>query len=516
MSLTTADSALSSPRLQSLSLTPSPPSQHPCKARLITFMEQISALNGGKLTSELLRHSQLAIDEIDQKSEGKRYEAWECIFFGFCLCFKDALHQIPKVSESQVEVFHAVAKICEQFVEDYNGLYNNSKELYEKLDQREKNYLGQFILQHTALLQGIKQFRIISSLSPHLQARITRIIARNFANPVDESRDESLFNWDPNAKGAGRAREYNEQLTQLFGSRFTNLAFLGSGASRKTYLAYEEATKKVVAIAIGKFSSKFLYNPAEKELLQELSGKPGIIETYEVKELEIIEHHERKVLQGIVQEFMDGECGEMLVHPLLKEPPAIELTAADLQKITFDVFAALETLEQHQVVHRDVRRENFLYRLDENGPIVKLIDFGLGQHITDKIEPLLWIVDCLDKAPEEFKEHADNKFFTSKLDVYSAGFMLYQLHWKQIWEMLDPQTREADGQRLKRLLETYEKKHIYTLRNHPEWFPNKPLPENTKGTMAEVIWHMLQKQPSKRYSVQQALDAAKKVYSQQL
>jgi calcium-dependent protein kinase len=84
---------------------------------------------------------------------------------------------------------------------------------------------------------------------------------------------------------------------------------------------------------------------------------------------------------------------------------------------------ALEYIHERGIMHRDIKPENLILK-DENEYDIKLADFGLAEKM-DKKELLFKRCGTPGYVAPEVLE---DKKYDTKVDVYSAGVILYILY----------------------------------------------------------------------------------------
>lgn len=144
----------------------------------------------------------------------------------------------------------------------------------------------------------------------------------------------------------------------------------------------------------------------EIEIMKKLSH-PGLVSLYRVYETDTHIH--------LVLDFLKG--GE-LYDRILKRGAFSEARAARLIK---NILVAIEYMHSNNIAHRDIKPENILMVSDENDTDIKIADFGLAIQMDENI-----ITACGSPgyiAPEMLR----NKTYGTKVDIFSAGIVLYIL-----------------------------------------------------------------------------------------
>ena len=109
----------------------------------------------------------------------------------------------------------------------------------------------------------------------------------------------------------------------------------------------------------------------------------------------------------ILMEYVDGKN----IYEFLLENPA------SINNVFEQIIDAFVYLENHKILHRDIRLENIL--IDNNG-VVKIIDFGFGKKViqeTDKKKSisLNWWCDVPSEFSDGLYDHQTDLYFIGKL-----------------------------------------------------------------------------------------------------
>lgn len=186
---------------------------------------------------------------------------------------------------------------------------------------------------------------------------------------------------------------------------------IGSGYSGPVRLGTSRLTKKKAAI---KSFTKKMLTPKRLEFLRNevsvylLMDHPNIARLMDVYEDDQFVH--------IVMEYC---AGRELYHRLVKKTKYSEQDAA---RTTYEMLLAINYLHQHNVVHRDIKLENFLYEDTSEDAKLKLIDFGFAKVFQP--DELL-VASCGSVAyvaPEVLKGN-----YNSQCDLWSMGVIVYML-----------------------------------------------------------------------------------------
>lgn len=87
------------------------------------------------------------------------------------------------------------------------------------------------------------------------------------------------------------------------------------------------------------------------------------------------------------------------------------------------VLIALEQMHQKGIMHRDIKLDNIMFKNNEEFSEVALVDLGFGCRFARCLEISPWCGSAGYTAPEILF----NQPYTAKVDVYSAGVVLYMM-----------------------------------------------------------------------------------------
>ncbi|KDO31983.1 CAMK protein kinase [Saprolegnia parasitica CBS 223.65] len=164
------------------------------------------------------------------------------------------------------------------------------------------------------------------------------------------------------------------------------------------------------------------------------------------------------------------------------------MTEADASRILRDVCLALDHLHHRGVCHRDLKPENLLLTDTSSHPGIKIADFGLsrrqqmGQSIVEDCPTgtmVYWAPEIIKRAPQDVG-----------VDMWAFGVLLYitltGIH------PFDPKGNASDAQIL-----ALAAKGAYDTGN--PWYSNLSAPAK------DLIAHLLELDPKRRYTAAQAL-----------
>ena len=153
----------------------------------------------------------------------------------------------------------------------------------------------------------------------------------------------------------------------------------------------------------------------EAEVLQQVSGHPAIVQLVDIYE-------DVQYLHLVTELCSGGMLFDRIIDKTKK--PFTEREAATLSKSILSALAYLH--EEKNIVHRDVKCENFLF-VESSGSgapclSIKLIDFGMSR--VDPIdEPMTTSIGTAYYVSPEVL----NKSYGKKCDIWSVGVVVYMI-----------------------------------------------------------------------------------------
>ena len=108
------------------------------------------------------------------------------------------------------------------------------------------------------------------------------------------------------------------------------------------------------------------------------------------------------------------------------------LTQDALLKLYLDVCHAVQHAHQKGIIHRDLKPNNVLVALNDDQPLVKIIDFGIAKAISGKLTDQTlftqfhqFIGTPAYMSPEQAQLNATD--VDTRTDIYALGVLLYEL-----------------------------------------------------------------------------------------
>eukprot|EP01118_Nematostelium_gracile_P002168 TRINITY_DN123_c0_g1_i1.p1 TRINITY_DN123_c0_g1~~TRINITY_DN123_c0_g1_i1.p1 ORF type:complete len:294 (+),score=48.02 TRINITY_DN123_c0_g1_i1:43-924(+) len=279
--------------------------------------------------------------------------------------------------------------------------------------------------------------------------------------------------------------------------RYTKKGKLGEGTYGKVYLAQDRETRELVAMKkmILETEDEGIPSTAIREisLLKELSDHANIVKLKEVLYMrnrlylifEYLEHDLKAYMDSVA--VMDNRLVKSYLYQMIK---------------------GIAFCHSHRILHRDLKPQNLL--IDKKGKL-KLADFGLSRAFGIPLRQYTHeVVTLWYRAPEILLGQAR---YSTPVDIWSVGCIFAEMIHKL---PLFPGDSEIDQIfRIFRVLGT-PNDHIWpgvtSLPDYQPTFPQNPPQSFSKlfpqleTSGRDLLEQMLQYEPSKRISAQQALE----------
>ena len=208
----------------------------------------------------------------------------------------------------------------------------------------------------------------------------------------------------------------------VIGSRFQLCKPIGQGGMGSVWLAEQlSPVKRLVAI---KFLRSEIRTPrAEARFAKEhqalaMMNHPHIAQVYDSGETE-------QQIPYLVMEFVNG-------RPITEFCDRNRLTISERLKLFVKVCTALEHAHQRGIIHRDLKPNNVLIGEGADGPVPKVIDFGLAKTLPwseagneANTIPGIAVGTPSYMAPEQIA--ARDADIDTRTDVYALGILLFEL-----------------------------------------------------------------------------------------
>ena len=210
-------------------------------------------------------------------------------------------------------------------------------------------------------------------------------------------------------------------IKKNFAKEHKILKMIGMGGFGKVFLSERTIYKKKEKFCLKEIEKK---NITTRKSYQYLLNEIKVLRLVEHKNcVKLFEIYESIDSIYIVTEYLNGgTLREKLQKKKLKKREALKLTK--------NLLEALQEMNKYNMIHRDIKPDNIMFKITKKVLVVKLIDFGLSADFTDHSNESL----LLDKsgtacyiAPEIIGMNYLKKFYDHKVDVFSIGIILYEI-----------------------------------------------------------------------------------------
>jgi len=287
---------------------------------------------------------------------------------------------------------------------------------------------------------------------------------------------------------------------------------IGRGGMGVVYKAYHKELDLIRAIKIISPQAISTDNIRER-FLQEAQI------TAKLKHKNAVEVHDLLDLPsniGLIMEYIDGESLDKIITRSYSDDDSSDFQEHDEAKlrideeyainITLQCLDALGFYHEQGVIHRDIKADNILVRIQANGKLqAKITDFGIAKIIKDSAEPQIHL-SLSDKtiigspiymAPELIDpEHYGQ--YDHRVDLYSIGITLYYMLAGK------PPFNYGDS-------------YYNILKSHLEKKPAKIIRATNpiEPELQKIVFKSIEKNPDNRYRSAAELSSALKNYCHQ-
>lgn len=262
---------------------------------------------------------------------------------------------------------------------------------------------------------GADEYLVKPFRQAELAAKV-RILLRkagSAARKLDETTVQGLENAVDDDKAVKRFKETGQIVSKDFAG-FTIVDKLGQGGTSTVYRALEPINLKPVALkVISPFAAVkdgFLKRLQRSNEISVKLTHAHIVRTYTMGEYQDVHF--------MVQELVEGAPLDRYI-----DSPDGTLPEDKARSLMVQIAKALEYLEQHHLIHRDVKPGNIYV---SNDGVAKLGDFGLSRLVDDTGQTaegyLLGTPHYI--SPEQANGAKD---LDSRADIYSLGATFYHL-----------------------------------------------------------------------------------------
>lgn len=188
---------------------------------------------------------------------------------------------------------------------------------------------------------------------------------------------------------------------------------LGQGGMAAVFLAEQESFQRDVALKV--MFPQFAKEPGFAErFLQEARTVARLTHPH------IIVVHDVGVANGLHYFAMEYHTGGDLTHRIRNGG----LTAYQALTITRQIADALALAHEHQIIHRDIKPDNILFRAHDDAAI--LTDFGIAKSLESNMQ-LTQLGSAVGTPRYMSPEQARGQKIDGRTDLYSLGVVLFEM-----------------------------------------------------------------------------------------
>ncbi|XP_058515917.1 LOW QUALITY PROTEIN: probable myosin light chain kinase DDB_G0275057, partial [Ochotona princeps] len=192
---------------------------------------------------------------------------------------------------------------------------------------------------------------------------------------------------------------------------------LGSGSFGQVRECTKRDTNEVFAVKIieRKMTAKEKMIPGRPSNEQMMRSEVNILKMLDhphiVKYVDFFE--DRYFFYAVLELLAGGE----LFYRIVKRT---KLTEQDASNFCKQMISALAYLHERQIVHRDIKAENFMYKGQSPDAVVKLIDFGMSSRL-----PESGYLTDLCGSPHYISPELIERHYGCSVDMWAFGVMLF-------------------------------------------------------------------------------------------
>lgn len=188
---------------------------------------------------------------------------------------------------------------------------------------------------------------------------------------------------------------------------------LGQGGMAAVFLAQQESFQRDVALKV--MFPQFAKEPGFAErFLQEARTVARLTHPH------IIVVHDVGVANGLHYFAMEYHTGGDLTHRIRNGG----LTAFQALTIARQIADALALAHDHQIIHRDIKPDNILFRAHDDAAI--LTDFGIAKSLESNLQ-LTQLGSAVGTPRYMSPEQARGQKIDGRTDLYSLGVVLFEM-----------------------------------------------------------------------------------------
>ncbi len=239
---------------------------------------------------------------------------------------------------------------------------------------------------------------------------------------ISHPKAESMTDFDKTAHtGQGQnthtsaGHEYRPE--QIVGGKYKVIRSLGQGGAGNVLLVEQLFlnTRYALKTLLPTDSATSLRRFQNEAKAASLLDHPNLVKLHDFGLLEDGQSY-------LVMEFVEGKT----LHERIKANGRLEIEEA--LEIIIQVCMAIEYAHESGIIHRDIKPGNIILAAGEDGPVVKILDFGIAKLLQDQGEP-----QAITQTGEIFgspvymsPEQCVGQKVDHRTDIYSLGCVLYE------------------------------------------------------------------------------------------
>lgn len=224
----------------------------------------------------------------------------------------------------------------------------------------------------------------------------------------------------PDAENQSEPGSPDSELELSHVDRYEIIAPVGAGGMGIVYKAIDRERDQTIAIKV----LDRRYDLDKKRRKRDYLGREILIaaslehETIIKMHKEIIEQEDRdgNVRRCLLMEYIDG-------YNLRKFINDRDLSMKEMLDLCIHLCTGLDFLHQNNIVHRDVKPENFLFSKDRKK--IKIVDFGLSKSTSSW--RTRWVKEGGGTRRYMSPEQLAKKKLDARSDIFSFGITMYEL-----------------------------------------------------------------------------------------
>ncbi|HEU0185851.1 MAG TPA: serine/threonine-protein kinase, partial [Blastocatellia bacterium] len=190
---------------------------------------------------------------------------------------------------------------------------------------------------------------------------------------------------------------------------------LGAGGMGEVYLGVEEPIGRKVAI-------KLMRPDLEKWFLQRFNDERKALASLNQRNIVVmLTSGEANHRHYLVMEYLEGES---LAERLRRG----SMAPSEILEITQQICDALNAAHRREIVHRDIKPDNIFLTHDDDGPLVKVLDFGIATLKESEARTMAGgVIGTGPYLSPEQSRGLSRREIDGRADIYALGMVVYEM-----------------------------------------------------------------------------------------